>query len=79
MNSHILIGRTRNGETVYYTGRAGALFVSQSISEAFRYDGIEAARRRASNLNQMTDAHGIRFIVPTPDSDLGAHHATVLP
>lgn len=59
-----VIGRTREGETVYYTGRAGQAFVSKQAEEAFGYDGLEAARRRATNLNQMTEIHGIRFIVP---------------
>jgi len=65
-----VIGRKNDGSTVYYTGRAGSLFVSADPSQAFCYDGIEAARRRAANLNQMTPIHGIRFFVPSPDSEL---------
>lgn len=72
----LVIGRTNEGNTVYYTGRAGSLFVSASLAEAFTYDSTEGARRRAANLNQMTPIHGIRFFSPSPDSD---HYATVLP
>lgn len=64
-----VIGRTREGETVYYTGRAGQAFVSKQAEEAFGYDGLEAARRRATNLNQMTEIHGIRFIVPVGERE----------
>ena len=67
MTNHIVIGRNLEGQTVYYTGRAGSLFVSTLAAEAFQYSGLEAARRRAMNLNQMTDLHGIRFFAPSPE------------
>ena len=70
-----VIGRTEQGNTVYYTGRAGQLFVSPESGKAFDYPTLESARRRAMNLNQMTPIHGIRFFVPSVDSD---HFATVL-
>lgn len=63
-----LIGRTNEGETVYYTGRAGQAFVSKQAEEAFGYDSLEGARRRATNLNQMSEIHGMRFIVPVGEN-----------
>ena len=56
-----VMGRTAEGGTVWYTGRAGAAFISANESEAFRYS-IEGARRRALNLNRGTAMHGIRFV-----------------
>lgn len=61
---HILQGRDAEGNSVYYTGKAGQSFVSAKSEEAFGYDSLEAARRRATNLNQMTSIHGFRFMVP---------------
>lgn len=58
-------GRKANGETVWYTGMAGQGFVSDSIRHAFDYPTLEQARNRARNLNQMTQLHGIHFVVPT--------------
>lgn len=79
---HILIGRKSDGSTVYYTGRAGHAFVSPILADVFTYDSLEQARRRAMNLNQMTEIHGIRFHVPCGElgaSDKPEHQATVLP
>lgn len=66
---HILLGRKSDGATVYYTGRAGSAFVSDDRSEAFPYDTLHAARRRAMNLNRMSAIHGIRFIAPCADDE----------
>lgn len=63
-----VIGRTREGETVYYTGRAGQAFVSPKPEEAFGYESLEVARRRAANFNRMTEIHGIRFMVPVGEN-----------
>lgn len=65
-NKFFVIGRDANGKALYYTGRAGKLFVAENDTEAFGYDSLEAARRRATNLNQMTAIHGIRFFAPNP-------------
>ena len=62
--SYQIVGRREDGSTVYYTGRAGQAFVSESSSEAFNYDGLESARNRAKNLNKMTALHGVLFHVP---------------
>ena len=41
-------GRKENGETVYYTGRAGKGFVSDQLCDAFTYVSLDGARRRAA-------------------------------
>ena len=86
MKNYLIIGRTENGSTVYYSGRAGNSFVTNEISEAFTYPSLESARRRATYLNAMTEIHGIRFFVPTGElgqssreTNVPAHKATVLP
>jgi hypothetical protein len=61
-----VLGRTADGNTVWYTGRAGAAFVSTDPSEAFRYS-VDGARRRALNLNRGTAFHGIRFVAVVGD------------
>lgn len=55
-------GRTKQGALRVYTGKAGEAFVSPFTSEAFLYDSLEAARHRATILNQGTPLHGIHFI-----------------
>lgn len=57
-----IIGRTKDGETVWYTGRAGRRFVSDDRREAYEYPSVEAARRRAKVLNFGTELHGIWFV-----------------
>jgi hypothetical protein len=64
MSKYRVIGRTKEGKTLYYTGRAGQFFVNPEPQSAFWYDSLEAARRRATNLNVGTLIHGIRFFVP---------------
>lgn len=62
-----VIGRTAAGETVWYTGRAGKGFVSALAGDAFLYETVEAARRRASILNRGTLLHGIWFVACVGD------------
>lgn len=64
MDVYTVVGRSEQGDTFYYTGRAGQAFVSKLIGEAFAYPSLFEARRRALNLNRMTALHGIRFFVP---------------
>ncbi len=47
----------------YYTGKAGEQFVGPAIDNAFAYDSIKSAHRKASMLNQMSLVHGWRFMV----------------
>jgi len=51
------------GTESFYTGKTGNDFVSNSISDAFGYSGLAAARKRASMLNNSALIHGWRFIV----------------
>jgi hypothetical protein len=62
-----VIGRTQDGQTVWYTGRAGAGFVSADPNEAFKGYSLERARNRALNLNRGTCLHGIYFVACTGD------------
>ena len=61
-----VIGRKADGSTVWYTGRAGQAFVSDSERDAFAFDTLRYARHRATLLNRMSELHGVRFIVPVP-------------
>lgn len=67
-------GLTKAGETVWYTGRAGHTGTSTSWlsfdrAEAFLLS-VEGARRKAADLNRMTDIHGIHFIAVVGDEPL---------
>ena len=61
---NLILGTTADGAEVFYTGRAGDGWVSADVKEAFRYDSLEQARRKAMIFNQATPLHGIRFMVP---------------
>lgn len=65
---YIVQGRTKEGETVYYTGKAGAGFVSSVYGEAFTYSTLERARKRATMLNVGRDVHEIHFMVPVGEA-----------
>ena len=56
-----VVGRTNDGKTVWYTGRAGAAFVSPNAADAFVGYSPEHARVRAALLNAGTPLHGIHF------------------
>lgn len=60
-------GVDAQGKTVWYTGRAGAGFVSPDKGEAFLGYNGEGAARQAKSLNRGSAIHGIRF-----EADLGA-------
>lgn len=67
-----VIGRAANGDTVWYTGKAGAAFVSADAVDAFQGYSLEGARNRATMLNRGTVVHGIRFVACTGDLALEA-------
>lgn len=62
-----VVGRAANGDTVWYTGKAGAAFVSADAADAFKGYSLEGARNRATILNRGTILHGIRFVACTGD------------
>lgn len=62
-----IVGRTANGDTVWYTGKAGDGFVFPNPRDAFLGYNVEGARRVATNLNRMASVHGIRFVAVAGD------------
>jgi hypothetical protein len=62
-----VIGRTAEGSTVWYTGKAGEQFISADPHEAFMGYSLDGARNRAKNLNRMTPMHGIYFVACVGD------------
>ena len=62
-----VIGRTTDGSTVWYTGRAGQASMSTDAREAFVYATVEEARHRAALLNRMTPLHGVSFVACVGD------------
>lgn len=59
-------GVDAQGKTVWYTGRAGAGFISEDKSEAFLGFNGEGAAHKAKSLNRFSALHGVRF-----EADLG--------
>lgn len=59
--THIVKGTTRDGRVVYYTGAAGAAFVSPLRVAAFIGWYETGAQRVAERLNRATPLHGITF------------------
>lgn len=53
-----------NGKEFWYTGRAGSDWVSPNIADAFCAYSLDGARRKATQFNQNTALHGLRFVVP---------------
>ena len=62
-NVFIIQGVNREGAEVWYTGRAGAEFISTFCAEVFEFDSLEPAQARAANLNTMSALHGVSFTV----------------
>jgi hypothetical protein len=62
-----IVGRTADGKTVWYTGRAGDGWVSSNPKEAFLGFSLEGARSRATQFNRMTAVHGIYFVACAGD------------
>lgn len=56
-----------NGSVFYWTGRAGAAWVSADRAEAFSAYTMEGARRKALQFNRMMDLHGLRFMAVQRD------------
>lgn len=54
-------GTDASGNTVWYTGRAGAGWISPNRKDAFMGYSADGAARYASRFNETTPIHGIRF------------------
>ncbi len=61
-NAVPIVGRDANGNTVWYTGKAGSEFISTEPRHAFMGYSLEGARNRAKQLNRMCDVHGVWFV-----------------
>jgi hypothetical protein len=61
--SHILTATDANGQTFYYTGRAGAAWVSPDRAEALPCGTREGAEQRAVRFNGLTVLHRLTFAV----------------
>lgn len=62
MANFLVRGMTKDGVEVFYTGRAGDVFVNKNKDEAFDYHTLEGAQRVAMRFNEITSVHGIHFI-----------------
>lgn len=59
---YILRGLDAEGREFFYTGKAGAGWVSSIRSESFGYVSQHVAREKAKVFNGCTELHGLRFI-----------------
>lgn len=59
--THLVIGTDQRGQTLYYTGAAGELFVSQDRRRAFIGWYESGAQMVALRLNRGSAIHGITF------------------
>ena len=62
-----VVGCHENGTRFWYTGRAGEAFVSTDPTEAFRFESVEIARRKALALNRDLPVHAIYFVACVGD------------
>ncbi len=62
MSERIAIrGVTRDGNVVWYTGRAGDGYIASKLEDSFQYGFLRQANIRAIILNRMFEATGIWF------------------
>ncbi len=62
MKKYYLRALDRNGNESFYNGKAGTAWLTTARSQAFQYETLEAAQRKATVFNRMTELHGQRFI-----------------
>ena len=62
---YVLRATNSTGEDLFYTGRAGAAWVSADRREAFPFELAEGAERRAERFNAFTALHSLTFDVQT--------------
>jgi len=65
MAGFVLQAKDKAGQLAYYTGRAGAGWVSQDRAAAW-VDSEANQSRKAGRFNRMTAVHGLSFAC-TPD------------
>jgi hypothetical protein len=53
----------KNGETLYYTGRAGEGWVSRDEGESWEFETRRAASEKRATFNKFTPVHGVHFVV----------------
>lgn len=53
---------SREGQVVFYTGKAGAAWATENVADAFGYGTLSGARNRAAVINKMTAIHGFHAI-----------------
>ncbi len=58
---YVVRGLDADGNVTFYTGRAGAGWVSPNRAESFIYS-VDGARAKAMSFNRMTALHGLRFV-----------------
>jgi hypothetical protein len=60
--SYILRALDKEGNVMFYTGKAGMNWLSCYKYEAFEFAAKMAANRKAINFNKMEPVHGYWFI-----------------
>lgn len=60
---YVLRATNSTGEDLFYTGRAGAFWLSPNRAEAFTFELAEGAERRAERFNEFTSLHCHTFDV----------------
>lgn len=61
-NTYVLRGLNRDGDTFWYTGKAGDGWISQDQALAFTYGTLHLARNKAMGFNRYCPLHGLWFI-----------------
>jgi hypothetical protein len=67
MTNAILRAVDANGNESFYTGRAGAAWVSADRAQAFVYANLARARRIAMTFNVREPLTGLRFVAVAPE------------
>lgn len=60
--AYVLRALDKEGNTYFYSGKAGMDWLTHFSNEAFAYFEIEAATNKAKNFNKMEPVHGYWFI-----------------
>jgi hypothetical protein len=63
--SYILRALDKEGNILFYTGKAGMDWLAYDRANAFRYHYREVALMKSKNFNRMEPVHGYWFTVQT--------------